>query len=985
MMLLPKKIGPLTLQRKLGAGGVSETYLGVTEDDRRVAVRRILPFVRSDGRRLAQVEARVRDLLGIKHPFLVQALDWIETEDERFVVEQWVEGIDLERVIAWCRQHDKALPHNVFLNIATQVCSALEVLHGRPGKGTGAENVLHLGLQPGHVFVTPDSKVQVGGYSLVRSPTALPQGGIAGPVPTRMEYLSPEQTHPDQKLLPASDVFALGCILYELLTLEPLFRADSNLQTIHRVRRAEVTGPLQKVKERMPGLDKVLFRALSLNPRHRYQRAFVLREDLRGLMAGYSFANIHEDTRAFLAPIEAETTSSLRRESTPAEPVVPEAPAPIAPSDTAAHILVNPEAHAAVQHAEEVARERGELLDREATAFDQTERTDQIPSPDEEWNELPTDLHVVDDPPAPAGPPEVMAQPRGQQPPLAPEHPLGAPMKEPEPDHTAAFLSDEQGNFDEAPPRAADGNTLFDGAPPAPLHDPEEESTNTDFIRQDLPKNNPTLYPEDELGAPDASIEEELPDAPADAPPTFADDPLEGPTEMKVDPTPQPIAPSHAADVPLLAKPEDSFGETAPPPPAPYDPSLDAERPTALDAEPPPPAAPPAPGAPPPPLSRPDPTAEVDPDEPAPKGPSKLPIFFVMAAVLMLGCAGLAAVGFYVGSGMQSDLETQLAELEALEGPTLAEAVEGDPEGEAAEALADAFDEMAEEPEDAEEEPEDVEEPKDVEEEPEVVAASTGSTKSSGGYSSGASTKPTGSYSSGGSTKSSGGYSSGSSGYSSGSSKSYADDDDDLFAELALGEPDGLAELSDTGGASDVAEATNLDEYVSGAKNGRLGESEIMMLELVDDNDPSYTRSRALLLMNAEQKGDKRAVKRYLDQLMVLPENQYNSVYLAKKATWYVNQGSYQTALDTATEAERYWARIPPDLVFSTKADIYACQAASWQGLFYKDGEDLDLLDNAVRSWEKYRRHAMTKSDNQMARRADTEIEKLEDVRRRLE
>ncbi len=980
MMLLPKKIGPLTLQRKLGAGGVSETYLGLTEDDHRVGVRRILPFVRQDGRRLAQVEARVRDLLGIKHPFLVQALDWIEADDERFVVEQWVEGIDLERVIAWCRQHDKPVPHNVFLNVATQVCSALEVLHGRPGKGTGAENVLHLGLQPGHIFVTPESKVRVGGYSLVRSPTALPQGGIAGPVPTRMEYLSPEQTHPDQKLLPASDVFALGCILYELLTLEPLFRADSNLQTIHRVRRAEVAGPLQKVKERMPGLDKVLFRALSLNPRHRYQRAFVLREDLRGLMAGYSFASIHDDTRAFLAPIEAETTSSLKRSATQES----EAPQPIAPDSTAAHILIDPEAHGAVQHAEEVARERSELLEREAAAFDLTERTDQIPQdPDEEWNELPTDLHVVDEQPSPAGPPDVMAQPRAAPPPRAPDHPLGAPMKEPE--HTAAYLSD--GSDVEEVPRPADSHTLFDGAPPAPFLDPEEESTNTDFIRQETPRNL-TLYPEDELGAADASIEDEYAD---EGPPTFIDDPGEGPTEMKVDPT------EATVDVPLVAKDEGTFGVPAPIPPAPaapapYDPAVDSARPTAVEE---PPMAPP-------PLARPDPTAEVDPDAPAPKPASKLPIFAVMAVVLCLGCAGLAAVGFYVGSGMQSDLETQLAELSDLDGPSLADAVAGAEGDDAEDALADAFDEMAEDaPVD---EPEEADEPIDEpveEDEPEVVAAAKPS-YSSGSYEPKTTTYEPKSYSSGtshgsksssGSSGSSKGSSAGSSSkkssssssYSRSSTKSYDDDDDDLFAELALSEPDGFAELADTGSASDIAEATNLDEYVSGAKKGRLGESEIMMLELVEDDDLSYTRSRALLLMNAEQKSDKRAVKRYLDQLMVLPENQYNSVYLAKRATWYVNQGSYQTALDTATEAERYWARIPPELVFSTKADIYAAQAASWQGLFYKDGEDLDMLDNAIRGWEKYRRHGLTKSDTQMARKADAEIEKLEDVRRRLE
>ena len=313
MLLLPKKIGHFTLQRKLGTGGITEAYVGTHDGapgtreggtgGKPVVVRRILPYVLRDPARLASIEARVKDLLGVRHPFLVHVVDHVQEGDEHFIVEEHIDGVTLEKVLAWCRQNQRTVPHNIFLNIATQVCNGLEALHGRTGKGTSAEHVLHLSLKPGAIFVTRDGKVMVGSYGLTRSPTTLPHGGVAGPVPTRMEYLSPEQTHPDQKLTPASDIFALGAVLYELLTLESLFKADSNLQTIHRVRRAEVTTQLLRVKEVMPGLDKVLYRALSLNPRHRYQRAFVLREDLRGLMAGYSFTSIAEDTRNFLQPL----------------------------------------------------------------------------------------------------------------------------------------------------------------------------------------------------------------------------------------------------------------------------------------------------------------------------------------------------------------------------------------------------------------------------------------------------------------------------------------------------------------------------------------------------------------------------------------------------------------------------------------------------------------------------------------------------------
>lgn len=271
MLLLPKKIGAFTLQRKLGTGGVAESFLGTNDPNagRAVVIRRVLPYVLRDASRLASVEARVKDLLGVRHPFLVHIFEQVREGDEFFLVEEHIDAIDLERVLTWCRQNHRSIPHNVFLNIATQVCNGLEALHSRVGKGSGAENVLHLALRPGAIFLTREGKVVVGAYGLTRSPTALPHGGVAGPVPSRMEYLSPEQTQPDQKLTPVSDIFSLGAVLYEALTLDNLFRADSNLQTIHRIRRAEINGQIGRVKELMPGLDKVLARALSLNPRHR--------------------------------------------------------------------------------------------------------------------------------------------------------------------------------------------------------------------------------------------------------------------------------------------------------------------------------------------------------------------------------------------------------------------------------------------------------------------------------------------------------------------------------------------------------------------------------------------------------------------------------------------------------------------------------------------------------------------------------------------
>ncbi len=314
MMLLPKKIGAYTLTRRLGSDGVVEAFVAILDEPagKQVVVKRLLPWVTRDSARVLATEARIGDLTGNRHPLLASVLDYVKIDGEHLIIEDWHEGVTLDAVIQWCRIQKKPVPHAIFLHWATQICNGLEALHARPGKSTGAEHVLHLGLEPASILLGPDGKVLLGGFSYFRSP-AIPQDPAADPDPNelallvqnppRLEYLAPEQTYSDQKLSPSSDLFGLGALLFEVLTTESMFAGDSIIQTLHKVRRAEVAGPLARSKELLPGLDKVLYRALSLNPRHRYQRAFVLREDLRGLMAGFSFAKIADDIQAFLAPL----------------------------------------------------------------------------------------------------------------------------------------------------------------------------------------------------------------------------------------------------------------------------------------------------------------------------------------------------------------------------------------------------------------------------------------------------------------------------------------------------------------------------------------------------------------------------------------------------------------------------------------------------------------------------------------------------------
>lgn len=182
-----------------------------------------------------------------------------------------------------------------------------------------------------------------------------------------------------------------------------------------------------------------------------------------------------------------------------------------------------------------------------------------------------------------------------------------------------------------------------------------------------------------------------------------------------------------------------------------------------------------------------------------------------------------------------------------------------------------------------------------------------------------------------------------------------------------------------------AASALDLERYASLAERGALGRTEMMALESVGLEDSNYTRTRALLLMDAQRRGDASASQRYLDQLMRKPENRYNPIYLTDAARLKVNRGDYKGALEEASLAERHWARLPSDLIFLKKAEIYEIQAAAYQGLFYASEDDMDLLLKSIRSWERYRDHVNSRARSDMASRAERELTKLEDIRRRLE
>jgi hypothetical protein len=940
-MLLPKKVGPLTLMRKLGSDGATEAFAGILDEPagQPVVAYRLPPSATDDAARFASVQSRVHDLTAVRHPLLLPIAQILQEEGQTFVIEEQADSVDLATVLAWCRREGRTLPPNLFLHLATQVCNALEALHGRPGKSTGAESVLHLALRPAAVRVTPDGRALLGGYDL-----GVPIAASEERALDRIAALAPEQTQAEPDLTPAADIFSLGSLLYEMLTLEPLFRGDSGLQTLHAVRKAEVSSALQRVKRAMPGLDKVLYRALSLNPRHRYQRAFVLREDVRGLMAGYSFTRIHDDLVAFLEPVFAERAA--RVEALPADD----------PQDSTGALLRQAAIGGA---AADVALASGRPTGRETLA-----PVDDLDDGMEIWSEVPTSVDPVD--------------PRAV--PVATPNPSRARAAGPSvpPDQTSWIRRD----VDRPPADAFDTDESTDistlGASPAPAATRGPATLPPEFgaiptkrqltpaeaaelgLRQRRPLDGPTSARPDPSSTNVPADQRDLRTAPT----PVREEVVDGPTreeraKIAAEAARRAVARQDAA--------EREARDEAPAPTRGPKPSPEVTAPRAAV-----------------------PTDEDDDVDWRPRRSNRVLLYAgagVGVFLLLVVCGGglvfgAVQVGRQLGGEGPVAANTPAQPLGEIlpTAPEFPEFPEEPPADPTTAAPADAPAAPPAAPAAATPPP-----AAPVAATPPTLVAPTAPraatpprepTRTAPPRTTTpqvASLSPTTPTTTRTATRSS------SSEPTSTSVSRYAPPTPRLPADDLLG----ATPVVD--GATTSA-PSSIDELADKARSGALSAADRLTLEMVDRSNVSYTRAQTMLYEDAKARGDGRAQRKHLESILGHPENRYNPVFLAEGAHLDIEDRKFDRALQRAETAERHWARLPSDLVFSRKAMIYEAQAAAWQGLFYSSGgEDRNALQRSILAWERYQRHVGVKNRTDMAQVADEQLAKLYDARRRLE
>lgn len=257
-----KRAGRYVLGDLLGRGGMAEVFAGHVMGDhgfqKPVAIKRLLPELANDKVFVERLIQEAKLLVGLQHGNIVSVLDLARDGEDVFLVMDFVDGPSLRQLLK--ARGTRGLPLGVASYIVQSAAAGLEFAHGRAG---GA--IIHADISPSNLLLTTSGEVRVADFGIARR-----EGGAFGIVEGKWAYMAPEQAR-GEPLTPRADVFALGVVLYELITgAHPFGRqvtADERESEPMRVI------PPRVVRPSVPhGLDQICMRALSHDPRDRYAR-----------------------------------------------------------------------------------------------------------------------------------------------------------------------------------------------------------------------------------------------------------------------------------------------------------------------------------------------------------------------------------------------------------------------------------------------------------------------------------------------------------------------------------------------------------------------------------------------------------------------------------------------------------------------------------------------------------------------------------------
>lgn len=272
-------IWPFELLDKLGEGGMGIVYRArYVGNDRMVAVKLVPDEIAKNPTLVARFERELEVLKQLRHPHIVHCFGGVCESKQRFYAMELVEGGTLHSLL---REVGK-LPWETAVDYGLQMCSGLECAHQM--------NVVHRDVKPGNFLITKAGKLKLSDFGLAIV-IASQRITSAGKTMGTFHYMAPEQIRGKPPVSNRTDLYALGCVFYEMLTGDPPFDADNAAEVLHKHLKEEPARVRSKIPTCPPELDQLIADLLQKNPELRPASAAAVAERLKNITSESSTAD----------------------------------------------------------------------------------------------------------------------------------------------------------------------------------------------------------------------------------------------------------------------------------------------------------------------------------------------------------------------------------------------------------------------------------------------------------------------------------------------------------------------------------------------------------------------------------------------------------------------------------------------------------------------------------------------------------------------
>ncbi|NVB40238.1 protein kinase [Pseudenhygromyxa sp. WMMC2535] len=280
---------------------------------KKVAIKRILPGLLKDDRFVRMFLDEARLSLHFNHANVVSVFDLGKSDETYFIVMEYVQGTTLKRLLEHLQERGRRISLPLVIWILNETLKGLDYAHALTDPETNEHlGVVHRDISPPNLLISWNGEVKLTDFGLAKATSQL-ESTDPGVVKGKFSYLSPEAAH-GKAVDGRTDLFAVGILAYEMLTMKRLFLGETDYQTVELVRAAEIPSIRAQNPDVPAELEQIILKSLARDENQRYQSAAEFADDLLSFLFSHRLKVSARDLSATMAELRQIEEAKVQRE-----------------------------------------------------------------------------------------------------------------------------------------------------------------------------------------------------------------------------------------------------------------------------------------------------------------------------------------------------------------------------------------------------------------------------------------------------------------------------------------------------------------------------------------------------------------------------------------------------------------------------------------------------------------------------------------------